>query len=114
MAALDDLTSRIVAFRNARDWKQFHNPKDMAISLMLEAELLELFQWKSDKQVRRHEQAQKRRIAEELADVQYWVLLISHDLGISIVESLSRKMKQNEENYPVSKSRGKATKYTDL
>lgn len=115
MADLNDLTKRIVAFRDARDWKQFHNPKDMAISLALEAaELLELFQWTGDKDLQKYAKLQKIRIAEELSDVLYWILLISHDLGINIIESLRRKMKQNQQKYPVSKSKGRSTKYTRL
>lgn len=114
MTDLDDLAKRIVAFRDARDWKKFHNPKDMAISLSLEAsELLELFQWKTETEAEAlvHN---KRRIAEELADVLYWVLLISHDFGIDLVSAFRKKMNQNKRKYPVPKSKGKATKYTRL
>lgn len=74
------MTQRIVAFRNARDWKQFHNPKDMAISLSLEAsEVLEHFQWKSADQMAEHLSLKKDEISDELADVLYWVLLMGHD-----------------------------------
>jgi len=69
-----------VAFRDARDWKQFHNPKDMAISLSLEAsEVLEHFQWKSNDQMEEHLIVKKDEVADELADVLYWVLLMGHD-----------------------------------
>lgn len=115
MAQLEDLTKTIVAFRDAREWRQFHNPKDMAISLALEAaELMELFQWKTDKQLSHWTKTQKSRIGEELADVLYWILLMSHDLKIDIAASLRSKMKQNADKYPVEKSRGRSTKYTDL
>ena len=69
-----------MAFRDARDWKQFHNPKDMAISLSLEAsEVLEHFQWKSNDQMEEHLIVKKDEVADELADVLYWVLLMGHD-----------------------------------
>lgn len=81
MKSLPDLVKKIIAFRDARDWKQFHNPKDMAISLSLEAsEVLEHFQWKNAAEVEAYVKTHKNEIAEELADVLNWVLLMSHDL----------------------------------
>lgn len=115
MNPLSDLTSRIIAFRDARDWAQFHNPKDVALSLVLEAtEVMEHFQWKNPEQVKQHIQTHKQEIGEELADVFYWVLLLSHDLGIDPVEALKEKLEKNELKYPVDKARGVATKYTEL
>jgi dCTP diphosphatase len=115
MPNVDELVKQIVAFRDARDWKQFHSPKDMAISLILEtAELLEHFQWKNDAEFQKSLKTNKRQIAEELADVLYWILLISHDLHIDPAKALRQKMVQNELKYPVHKAKGKATKYTRL
>lgn len=115
MNPLSDLTSRIIAFRDARDWAQFHNPKDVALSLVLEAtEVMEHFQWKNSEQVKQHIQAHKQEIGEELADVFYWVLLLSHDLGIDPVEALKDKLEKNELKYPVDKARGVATKYMEF
>ncbi len=115
---MDDFTQmieRIIAFRNARDWKQFHNPKDLAISLNLEAaEVLEHFQWKSKEEIDKYIQENKDEIAEELADVLYWVLLLSHDLNIDMVKCFEKKMKKNEAKYPIEKAKGKHTKYTKL
>lgn len=115
MTDVEKLVKQIIAFRDARDWKQFHNPKDMAISLVLEAaELLEHFQWKNDVEFKRTLKSNQRQIAEELADLLYWILLICHDLSIDPIEALRQKMIQNELKYPVHKAKGKAAKYTHL
>ncbi|MCL6605655.1 MAG: nucleotide pyrophosphohydrolase [Paenibacillus sp.] len=109
---MDKLVEEIVAFRDERDWKQFHNPKDLAISLNLEAsELLELFQWKSsDETVNRN----KSEIQDELADVMYYALLMCHDLGINPKQALLDKLKKNAEKYPVDKAFGSNKKYTEF
>ncbi len=115
MSDIKKLTDKILAFRDARDWKQFHNPKDVALSLVLEAsEVLEHFQWKNTKEIEKYIKTNKTDIGEELADVLYWVLLMSKDLNIDIVEALEKKIKRNEQKYPVKKSKGKHTKYTEL
>lgn len=112
---LNDSIKKILAFRNARNWKQFHNPKDLAISLSLEAsEVLEHFQWKSKEEIEEYIKTHKEHIGEELADVFYWVLLMSHDLKIDIIDALDRKMKKNAEKYPIKKAKGKHTKYNKL
>ncbi len=112
---LESMMNKVLAFRDARDWKQFHNPKDMAISLSLEAsEVLEHFQWKNESEIKDYLDLNKSEIADELADVLYWVLLMSHDLGIDITDALEKKIKKNELKYPVEKSKGKSTKYTNL
>lgn len=115
MKNVDDLTKRIIAFRDARDWKQFHNPKDLSLSLVLEAaEVMEHFQWKSKEEIEKYVKTSKSEIGEELADVLYWVLLISHDLEIDVLDALEKKIKKNEDKYPVEKARGKHTKYNKL
>jgi NTP pyrophosphatase (non-canonical NTP hydrolase) len=115
MKSLKDLTNKIITFRDARDWKQFHNPKDVAISMVLEAsELMAHFQWKNSLEIDKHILTNKMEISEELADVFYWVLLMSHDLNINIVEALEKKIEKNEIKYPVEKARGKHTKYNKL
>ena len=115
MKKVEELTKRIVDFRDARDWKQFHNPKDLAISLSLEAsEVLEHFQWKNKEEMEKYIISDKEHIADELADVLYWVLLMSHDLNIDVLEALDRKQTKNEEKYPVEKAKGKHTKYNKL
>lgn len=110
-----DLTKRIIAFRDARDWKQFHNPKDMSLSLVLEAtEVMEHFQWKNKEEMEKYVKDNKSAIGEELADVLYWILLMSHDLDIDVLDALKQKIKANEDKYPVEKARGKHTKYNKL
>lgn len=115
MSELTDLQARIIAFRDARDWKQFHNPKDVAISLVLEAtELLEHFQWKSADEMQKHVVDKKTEVSEELADVLYWVLLLANDLKIDVSEALEQKMDINEAKYPQDKAKGNHKKYTEL
>jgi NTP pyrophosphatase (non-canonical NTP hydrolase) len=115
MSDIQKLIEMIIQYRDERDWKQFHNPKDVAISLALEAaEVLEHFQWKSKEEIDEYIQTHKNHIGEELSDVLYWVLLMSHDLHIDIKEALEKKMEQNRAKYPIEKAKGKHTKYTKL
>lgn len=115
MATVNDLTKKVVSFRNVRDWKQFHNPKDCAISLSLEAsEVLEHFQWKNAEEIEKYIKTNKKEIGDELADVLYWVLLMAHDLNINLETAFDLKMKENNKKYPVKKSKGKNSKYTEL
>jgi len=109
------LTNKIIQFRDARDWEQFHNSKDVALSLVLEAsELLEHFQWKSPKEIEKYINTHKSELGDELADILYWVLLMSHDLKIDIGTALLEKIKKNEKKYPIHKAKGKSAKYDKL
>jgi dCTP diphosphatase len=111
---INELTHEVLAFRNERDWKQFHNPKDLAISLILEAgEVLEHFQWKDSEEIKRHIREKKSEIGDELADVLHHLLLMSHDMDIDLIEAFHKKMEQNRKKYPVEKVRGKNKKYTE-
>lgn len=104
--------SRILRFRRERNWKQFHFPKNLAISLALEAgEVLELFQWTKDNKL---PPGRREELQAELADVYYWLLLIAHEFNIDLDKALARKMVENAKKYPVSKARGKSTKYHKL
>jgi len=115
MSEINKLTEKIIAFRDAREWKQFHNPKDLALSLVLEAtEVMEHFQWKNHEEIDEYIKVAKDDIGEELADVLYWVLLISHDLDIDIKSALEKKIDKNEARYPVDESTGRHTKYNKL
>lgn len=115
MSDIKDLTDKIVQFRDDRDWKQFHNPKDLAVSLLLEAaEVLEHFQWKSTEEMESHIKNNKEDVADELADTLYWILLMSNDLDVDIKEALERKLKKNEVKYPIDKSKGNHLKYNQL
>ena|SRR6185369_15042178 len=112
---LEELSERIIAYRDAREWKQFHNPKDMAISMTLEAtELLEHFQWKNKEEMEEHVKKYKEEVGEELADVLHCILIMCHDLNIDILKASENKMEKNELKYPVEKAKGKHTKYTNL
>ena len=114
-STLSELTKLAIAFRDERDWKQFHNPKDMALSLVLEsAELLELMQWKNGAELFDHLSRNRAKLAEELSDVLFWVLAISHDNAIDLGEAFKQKLIENARKYPVEKAKGVSTKYTDL
>lgn len=115
MSDLSNLQKKIVDFRNERDWKQFHNPKDMALSLVLEAaEVIEHFQWKKPEEITAHLEKNKDDLAGELVDVLYWVLLMAHDLDIDLSESFNKKMAENAAKYDVSRAKGSNKKYTEL
>ncbi|MFJ8244820.1 nucleotide pyrophosphohydrolase [Peribacillus asahii] len=106
------LIEEIVEFRDERDWKQFHNPKDLAISLSLEAsELLENFQWKTSEEAI---DDNIDNIIDELADVVIYALLMSNELEINLEQAIKRKIRKNSQKYPVDKSFGSSKKYTDL
>src|SRR3990167_2435558 len=105
MKNIKDLIKRILSFRDARDWKKFHNPKDVALSLVLEAtEVMEHFQWKNNEEIEKHIKSHKNEIGEELSDVLYWVLLISHDLGINIKKAFTKKLALSNKKYPIKKA----------
>ena len=115
MSDLEDLMARANRFRDEREWRQFHSPEKMAISLTLEAaEVLEHFQWKRGPELEAYLSEHKEDVSDELVDVLYWVLLIADDLNIDLKEAFERKMKKNEEKYPLEKAKGEAKKYTEL
>lgn len=112
---LKEMTDLLLKFRSERDWEQFHNPKDQALSLVLEsAELLEHFQWKNGAELTAHLAAKKGEVADELADVLGWVLLMANDLQIDLDTAFRKKLADNAAKYPVEKSRGSAAKYNEL
>ena len=113
--SISQLQKQIRKFCDERDWDQFHNPKDLSISLSLEAaEVLEHFQWKNDEEMAKHSLENKKDIGEELADVFYWVLLLANKLDIDLISALDKKMKQNEAKYPIEKAKSSHKKYTEL
>ena len=110
--SIKELTEKIVAFRDARNWKQYHNPKDMAISISLEAaELLEVFQW-SGSYTAADTEKKIAKVREELADVLIYAFLMGNDLDFDIFEIVSRKIDENNRKYPAEKAYGKSDKYT--
>ena len=115
MGDIQELTKKIKKFRDERDWAQFHNHKDMALSLVLEAtELLEHFQWKSPAEVEGHGKTHRDEIAQELADVATYLFELADNLGIDLVEAVNKKLRYNAEKYPVEKAKGRHTKYNRL
>ncbi len=112
MSDISPVLEKLLAFRKERDWEQFHKPKDLALSLVLEAsEVLEHFQWKTTEEIEEYVKSNKDDIAEELADVFNWVILLSHDLGIDVVDAAHKKIEKNGLKYPVGKVNGKSDKY---
>jgi NTP pyrophosphatase (non-canonical NTP hydrolase) len=109
MRSSNDAIKALLEFRDARDWKQFHNPKDLAVALSIEAsELLEHFLWKGA------DEADPAGIREELADVLAYALLLAHHYGLDPEEIVLDKVRLNAERYPADKARGRATKHTEL
>lgn len=105
-----ELQKRIAAFRDARNWKQFHEPKDLAISISLEAaELLEVFQWSGSNT---SADGKEDKIKEELADVIMYCFLLADRMDLDISEIITDKLALNEKKYPVDKAYGRADKYT--
>jgi NTP pyrophosphatase (non-canonical NTP hydrolase) len=115
MTNLNNLTKKVIAFRDSRDWKQFHKPKDLALSLVLESsEVLEHFQWKEGKKLEAYLKKNKKEISHELVDVLYWLLTISYELEINLEEAFKEKMEINNKKYPISKFKGRSEKYNQL
>lgn len=106
---INHIISKIIAFRDDREWKQFHNSKDLAIALNIEtSELLELFLWKGNEDVN------SDKLKEELADVFMYALLLAEKHNLNIVEIIEEKIKINNQKYPIEKAKGSAKKYNDL
>jgi NTP pyrophosphatase (non-canonical NTP hydrolase) len=118
MADLDAIRTMLIRFRDERNWKQFHNLKNLIISLNLEAaELLELTQWKSDEELLRLSAADetfREQLADECADVLLYLLLVAGEGGIDLLKAAENKLRKNAEKYPVEESYGSAAKYTEL
>ena len=109
MKETEEIKQALINFRNERDWEQFHNPKDLALAINVEAgELLELFLWKNP------EEANREKVKEELADILAYTFLLADRYGFNIKEIVMDKIKLNGENYPVEKSKGSAKKYNEL
>jgi NTP pyrophosphatase (non-canonical NTP hydrolase) len=107
--SIDELLQQLRRFRDDRDWAQFHNPKDLALALSIEAaELNELFLWKKP------EDAKPERVREELADVLLYAFQLADKYGWDILQLMQDKLKQNAEKYPAGKARGSARKYDEL
>ena len=109
MTDLEEITQALLKFRNERDWEQFHNPKDLALAINVEAgELLELFLWKNA------ENANKEKVKEELADILAFSFLLAEKYSLDVKQIVLDKMKLNGEKYPIDKAKGTAKKYNEL
>ena len=114
---MDELVRAVLAFRDERDWRQFHNPKDLAISICLEAaELLEPFQWKHPEEITAFlaQEENRRGVAREMADVLILLVSLADVLGIDLVAMAHAKLVENARKYPVERARGNARKYDAL
>lgn len=112
---IEDLTRRICDFRDARDWQQFHNPKDMAVAIAAEAgELLQHFVWKQPQQLPQLLRDKRAEITDEIADVAILLFELAHNLDIPLAEAMQAKLERNEARYPADKSRGNNRKYNEL
>lgn len=109
MSDIKEIIDALIKFRNDRDWEQFHNPKDLAVALSIEAgELLDNFLWKSA------EEAKPEKVKEELADIFAYAFLLADKYGFDVREILLEKIKKNGEKYPVEKAKGTTKKYNEL
>jgi NTP pyrophosphatase (non-canonical NTP hydrolase) len=105
----EEIIEALLKFRNERDWEQFHNPKDLALAINVEAgELLELFLWKNA------DEANKDKVKEELADIFAYAFLLAEKYHLDVKDIVLEKIKRNGEKYPVDKSKGNAKKYNEL
>ncbi len=109
MTDLEELIHHLIQFRNERDWEQFHNAKDLALAINIEAgELLELYLWKNA------EDANIEKVKEELADIFSFALLLADKYKLDVKQIVQEKIRMNEQKYPVSKAKGTAKKYNEL
>lgn len=108
------LAQRLQQFADARDWGQFHSPKNLASALIVEAgELLEHFQWMTEDQSRQLGAEKKQAVAHEMADVLLYLVQLSSSLGVDLMAAASEKMAINEQKYPVEQARGSSRKYDE-
>ncbi|CAB3762658.1 nucleotide pyrophosphohydrolase [Paraburkholderia solisilvae] len=115
--SIDELLKQLLAFRDARDWRQFHTLRNLIVSASIEAgELLETVQWKTDDEIDAFvaDPAQRKHLEHECADVLMYLMLIAEKAGFDLVEAAADKLKLNETRYPVDKAKGRSTKYSAL
>jgi NTP pyrophosphatase (non-canonical NTP hydrolase) len=114
---LHELKDKIKAFCDARDWDQFHNAKELAIALSIEAsELLEIFRWKNEKEVAELFKNEKKKedIEDEMADILYFLVRMAQMYNLDLSEALDKKMAKNEKKYPIEKAKGSSKKYSEF
>ena len=112
---LAELESKAINFRDQRDWEQFHNPKNIAGSIVIEAtELLEVFQWVEGKESKKLATKKLQEVKDEMSDVLVYLVTLAHDLNIDLIQAAIEKIEKNDKKYPVEKAKGKSTKYTEF
>jgi NTP pyrophosphatase (non-canonical NTP hydrolase) len=112
---VEDVLKRIRQFRDERDWMKFHDPKNLAMSISIEAaELLEHFQWKTGQESSRYASENREAIADEVADIAIYLFEFADNIGVDLAAAVHRKLDKNAAKYPVDKARGVATKYDKL
>lgn len=113
--SIQELTAEICAFRDARDWKQFHNPKELAVAITAEAgELLQHFVWQSAEQSEKRIVERKAEIESEMADVAILLFELAGNCGVDLAAAMRAKIARNEVRYPVDKAKGSNKKYNEL
>ena len=114
MQSLDQIKTRLRDFATARDWDQFHSPKNLAMALIVEAaELVEHFQWLTEEQSQTLPPDKLAEVEQEIADIQIYLIRLADKLGVDMEKAVNAKIKLNEEKYPADKVRGSAVKYND-
>jgi len=115
MSEISELIEKIKKFRDERDWMQYHDAKNMAVSIIIEAaELLEQFQWKDKEEVEEHINENVDEIEEEIADIAIYLFELADNLGVNLSEAIGKKLKKNALKYPVEKAKSKHLKYNKL
>jgi dCTP diphosphatase len=113
--SISSLTHRIQAFVDAREWRRYHNPKDLSVAIAAEAgELMQHFVWQQEDQIEQRAETRKEEIASEIADVAILLFELADNLGLKLGEVMEAKLARNDERYPVEKSRGNNLKYSEL
>jgi NTP pyrophosphatase (non-canonical NTP hydrolase) len=113
--SISSLTVRIQQFVDARDWRQFHNPKDLAVAIAAEAgELMQHFVWQQEVQIDERVKRNRDEIASEIADVGILLFEFADNLGFNLGDVMAAKIARNEERYPVAKAKGNNLKYSEL
>ena len=115
--SIDELQRICLNYRDERDWKQFHNPKDLALALAIEvSEVLEHFRFKNNQEIEKYleKEENKKKVGYEIADILYFILLLSNEIGIDIVEDFKEKMKIAQGKYPVHLAKGSNKEYNEF
>ncbi len=110
----NEIMKQLLAFRDERDWRQFHDPKNLAAAIAIEAaELQEIFLWCKVEESRQRATEKKKEVADEIADIMMYCLLFAHETGVDIEQAIKEKMLANARKYPVEKARGNSKKYNE-